>query len=264
MKLGIVTLSFNQAVYLPFAIESVRLKKPASLNYVIVDPGSRDGSREIIEHYRDRFSAVILEPDEGPADGLNKGFARAGGDVLGYLNADDVFVDGGLDYVMQYFEQHRDVDVLLGALRIMKADGTLHRRGRAADRVDLRRFAAGACFFWQQSNFFRREIFERVGGFNVANRISWDSELIVDMALAGARFGYTDRVIGHFRLHAESITGSRRHLALAQQNLERVNEKIRHAGIPTMSPAGAQAARFWYKINPVRHYRSLFRLKLPS
>jgi glycosyltransferase involved in cell wall biosynthesis len=264
MTLGIVTLSFNQAMYLPSAIESVRVKDQESLSYIMVDPGSRDGSREIIEHHRNRFSAVILESDEGPADGLNKGFARAGGDILGYLNADDVFVDGGLDYVMEYFKQHRDVDVLLGALRVMNGDGTLHRRGRAADRVDLRKFAAGACFFWQQSNFFRREMFERVGGFNVANRISWDSELIVDMALAGARFGYTDRVIGNFRLHAESITGSRQHLEPAQKNLERVGEKIRRAGIQTMSPYRARAARLWYKINPVRHYRSMFRLKLPT
>ena len=74
-SLGIVTISYNQARFLTEAIDSVRLRDPDRLRYVIVDPGSTDGSREIIRCRHDRFSAIILEPDSGPADGLNKGFA---------------------------------------------------------------------------------------------------------------------------------------------------------------------------------------------
>ncbi len=264
MKLGIVTLSFNQATYLPAAIESVRLSPPHELSYVVVDPGSTDDSREIIARYSGRFTGIILEPDDGPADGLNKGFAMAGGDVLGYLNADDVFVPGGLDFVSRYFTEHPAVDVLLGGLRVIGSDGVPHRRGRFPDRVDLRKFAAGACFFWQQSTFFRRAIFERAGGFNVANRVSWDSELVVDMALAGARFGYTDHVIGDFRLYPESITGSGRHAELARMNLGRVRQKIQRAGITVMPPWRERIEQMMYRFNPARHFNGLFRLKLPS
>ena len=72
VKIGIVTISYNQAKYLAEAIESVCVADPEWLEYVIVDPGSSDGSRQIIERYRKRFGRIILEPDEGPADGLNK------------------------------------------------------------------------------------------------------------------------------------------------------------------------------------------------
>ena len=188
MKLGIVTISYNQAKYFQEAIESVTVA-----DYVVVDPGSTDGSREIIEKNRDRFARVILEPDRGPADGLNKGFAGCDADVYGYLNSDDRFVPGALDYVAEYFRRHTQVDLLLGAIRIIDERGKPSLRGRAPDRMDPRKFAARACFAWQQATFFRRELFERVGGFNPENRGTWDAELALQMTLPpGARIGYTD------------------------------------------------------------------------
>jgi glycosyltransferase involved in cell wall biosynthesis len=105
MKIGIVTISCNQSKYLAEAIDSVHTADPEQLEYVIVDPGSTDGSRGIIERYRRRFSHIILEPDHGPPDGLNKGFAATGADILGYLNSDDRFSPGALDYVLGYFER---------------------------------------------------------------------------------------------------------------------------------------------------------------
>jgi glycosyltransferase involved in cell wall biosynthesis len=256
VTLGIVTISFNQARFLPEAIESVQLRDRSRLRYVVVDAGSRDGSREVIARYRERFAAVILEPDQGPADGLNQGFAVCGGDVLGYLNSDDRFTPGALDFVLDYFERHSHVDVLLGAVRIVDEHGRPHRRGRAVDRLDLRKFAYETCFVWQQATFFRRECFERVGGFNAANRIAWDSELVVDMALAGARVGYTPHALGDFRMYGESITGSGRMAQLGKQELARVRRKILQSGVPPMSAWEELVARAAYKFNPVRHWRS--------
>ncbi len=255
MNLGIVTISFNQARFLREAIESVQLRDPSHLRYVAVDPGSSDGSREVIARHRERFAAIILEPDNGPADGLNKGFAACGGDVLGYLNSDDRFTPGALDFVLGYFERHRQIDVLLGGIRMVDEHGRPHRRGRAADRLDLRKFAYQTCFLWQQATFFRRECFERVGGFNSANRISWDSELVVDMALAGARFGYTSHALGDFRIYGDSITGSGRMAGLAQQELLRVREKILRSGVPPMAAWEERISRAVYRYNPVRHWR---------
>ena len=256
MTLSIVTISFNQARFLPEAIESVRVKGPSRLRYVMVDAGSSDASREVIARYRERFAAVILEPDQGPADGLNKGFAACGGDILGYLNSDDRFTPGALDFVLAYFASHPEVDILLGAVRMVDEQGRARRRGRAADRFDLRRFAYGACFVWQQATFFRRACFERAGGFNVANRISWDSELVVDMALDGARFGYTPLALGDFRIHGESITGSGRLAELGKQELVRVRQKILRAGVRPMSEGEERLARAVYKFNPLRHLHS--------
>ena len=81
MKVTIVSISFNQAAFLEQAIRSVVDQDYGNIEYIIVDPGSTDGSHEIIERYRDRITKVIIEPDEGPADGLNKGFAHATGET---------------------------------------------------------------------------------------------------------------------------------------------------------------------------------------
>src|SRR5262249_49778952 len=152
-------------------------------------PGSTDGSRELIARYRDRFSVILLEPDKGPADGLNKGFAVCDADVYGYLNSDDRFRPGALDYVLHYFEGHPETDILLGAIALVDGNGKTRLRKRTQDRpFDVRKFAVTACHVFQQGTFFRREAFRKTAGFNLDRKTSWDSELVVDMALAGCSF----------------------------------------------------------------------------
>src|SRR4051794_11958143 len=104
-KFSVVTISFNQAEFLERAIQSVlRQDCEAGIQYIVVDPGSTDGSRDVIEKYRSRLSHVILAPDLGPADGLNKGFKIATGDILCYLNSDDEFLPGAFRRVANFFE----------------------------------------------------------------------------------------------------------------------------------------------------------------
>src|SRR5215212_920496 len=114
MKFSIVTISFNQVRFLEQAIYSVLEQDHPSVEYIVVDPGSTDGSREIIERYRDRIDKVVFEPDKGPADGLNKGFAHASGDVFGFPNSDDILEPGTLSGVARYFETHPEVDLVSG------------------------------------------------------------------------------------------------------------------------------------------------------
>lgn len=263
MTLGIVTISFNQAHYLQEAIDSVRLADPSRLRYVIVDPGSKDGSRDIIARNLPRFSRTILEPDKGPTDGLNKGFAACDADILGYLNSDDRFVPGALDWVCRYFEQHPEVDVLLGAIRIIDENGKAKLRGRAPDVLDVTKFAHRACFFWQQATFFRRSAYLKTSGFNPQSKVFWDGELVLDMVLAGARVGYTNTILGDFRIYPGSITGS-----LSQRQRWDVEsgwfqERIAKKGYPLLTPAQEKRARLLYRFNPLRHWRSTFGIHLP-
>jgi glycosyltransferase involved in cell wall biosynthesis len=251
MRVGIVTISFNQAKFLQQAIDSVAVTCP----YVVVDPGSTDGSREIIERNRDRFARIIFEPDEGPADGLNKGFAACDADVYGYLNADDRFAPGALDYVAEYFMKNPQTDLLLGAIRIIDERGRPSWRGRAPDRMDARKYAAEACFAWQQATFFRRKLFERVGGFNPDNPVTWDGELTLEMVLAGARIGYTNRILGHFRIYEESLTGSDRLSAARKTQYERWSRYV------PMRPMRARLERLKYKYNIFRHVRCTFGIR---
>jgi hypothetical protein len=135
------------------------------------------------------------------------------------------------------------VDVLCGAIRIIDAQGGVAWRRRTADRFDLARYAAGICTIGQQGTFFRRAAFERAGGFNAANRICWDGELLVDMALTGARFATTGRVLGDFRIYPESITGSNRHYDQLVAEHARIGRKIEAARVPLMTPAEARVQR---------------------
>jgi len=258
MKIGIVTISYNQVRYLARAIESVNLSDPERLEYVIVDPGSTDGSRRVIERYRRRFNRVIFEPDQGPPDGLNKGFAATTADILGYLNSDDCFTPGALDHVLRYFEKHPEADVLCGAIRIIDEQGRPSMRRRTPDRIDLRRYAYESCYFWQQATFFRREAFFRTGGFNLASQTAWDGELVVDMALAGCRFAYTNKLLGDFRIYGDSITGSGRLREALDCDRIHLREKIIAAGVPPASDMEVRVMRTLYKFNLRRHWSYLF------
>lgn len=247
MKFSIVTISFNQERFLEQAICSVLEQDYPNVEYIVVDPGSTDGSREIIERYRDRIGKIIYEPDEGPADGLNKGFAHASGDVFGFLNSDDLLEPGALSGAARYFETYPEVEVVSGHSWIVDAEGRKKRRFYS-DRFSLRMAKYGACILAQQSTFFRSEIFRRVGGFNVDNLSAWDGELYVDMALAGARFALVPEFWSRFRVHEEGITGSGRLRTLHQQYQERMFMKIMGREFYPMDRLLTVGARYVRKI----------------
>jgi glycosyltransferase involved in cell wall biosynthesis len=251
----VVTLSFNQGAFLRECVESVLAQDYPALEYVVVDPGSTDGSRALLEGYRARIDRLVLEPDDGPADGLNKGFARARGTILGFLNADDRFLPGALATVGGYFARHPEVDVLSGTVRQIDARGRPLLRAIPADRFDLARYAAGVCLIGQAATFFRRPAYERAGGFNRANRINWDSELWVDLALAGARFGTIGAALADFRLHPGGITGSRQHRARIRAEDRRIRAKLLARGVSLHGPWRERAMRLAYRFDPLRHLR---------
>jgi glycosyltransferase involved in cell wall biosynthesis len=205
MKISLVTISFNQDRYLEQALRSVLEQDYPDLEYIVVDPGSSDGSRDIIERYRTRLAQVVFEPDQGPADGLNKGFARATGDILGYLNSDDLLLPGALAGVAAAFRAHPGADMVYGHGYVMDSEGRVLGRCRS-DRYSLRRAAYGNSIIMQQASFWRREAFESIGGFNSANRLSWDGEFWMDLALAGRRLVRVNEYWACFRTHDASIT----------------------------------------------------------
>lgn len=226
MKLSIVTISFNQADYLEKAIKSVLLQKnDVDLEYIVVDAGSTDRSREIIDLYRDKgIDCAIFEPDDGPADGLNKGFSHATGDIYGYLNADDEFTPGALKEVLEYLELNPDIDVVSAHGEIIDQNDNLLQMC-FSHRFDLRRYIEGNCVVVQQSTFFRADIFKSTNGFNKNNRVSWDGELMVDMALNKAKFSRLHRYWSRFRVYSDSISGSGAFIDKAAKEHERIASK---------------------------------------
>jgi glycosyltransferase involved in cell wall biosynthesis len=225
MKISVVTISFNQAKFVEDAIRSVLSQSYPDREYIVVDAGSTDGSREIINKYRSDIDQVIFEPDQGPADGLNKGFQRASGQILGFINSDDYLLPNALEQVAAAFSRRPGIDVLSGHSFIVDRDGRQINQFYSR-RFSLRRFAYGASTLAQQSTFFRAAAFARAGGFNIENRIAWDGELWVDLAQSGAKFGRIDAFLAAHRIYDESITGGGQFPAAYDEYIERMFVRI--------------------------------------
>jgi glycosyltransferase involved in cell wall biosynthesis len=225
-RISIVTISFNQVDYLAAAIESVLGQNYPNLQYVVVDPGSTDGSRELIESYGDRISARLFEPDSGPADGLNRGFALTDGEILGYLNADDVLLPGVLHRIAGLFEESPEVDVFSGHCEIIDGKG-VKLRENYSDRFRPLRVMYRTANIMQPSSFFRRRAFEKTNGFNPANRTDWDTELFIDMAAAGARFEVINEIFSGYRLHTTTVTAQHRNSLIVRKELRALFERKR-------------------------------------
>lgn len=204
--LSIVTLSFNQAGYLRQALESVITQKDGSVEFIVVDPGSTDGSRDIIAELNGGIDTVILDPDQGPADGLNKGFAAARGQIGYFINSDDFLVPGAVAALRRQWAAHPDIGLLLGRAWRVREDGSVEREllPTPNDRATL---ARGRATIVQQGFSFTMDAFRKVGGFNSANRSTWDYELLARFAAADVPFAVVDERFGAFRLYAGGISG---------------------------------------------------------
>lgn len=221
MTFSMVTISFNQRTFLEEALISVLNQDVPALEYIVVDPGSTDGSRELISRYANRLAAAIFEPDRGAPEGLNKGFARATGDLCGFLNSDDVLLPGALRSVTSAFEAHPDCDIVMGNGSIVNQSGRPICHIRAGGFTVERYFYGGATWL-QQSTFFRRSAFEAAGRFNPINRSCWDGELVLEMVRLGSRIHYLNRDLALFRVHPRSITGSRHHKQMMEADADRM------------------------------------------
>lgn len=207
MKFSIVTISFNQGRFLEQAIRSVVEQDYPDIEYIVVDPGSTDGSRDIIERYRDKIDKVIFEPDNGPADGLNNGFSQATGEIFGFLNSDDVLLPGALTIVSKAFHRKPQTEVISGNAFLVDEQGKELRKLYSSS-FSLLGCAHTAAILMQQSTFFLASAYHRTDGFNPDNDCAWDDELWVDMAMTGARFSRINNFLSWYRIYPESFSGS--------------------------------------------------------
>jgi glycosyltransferase involved in cell wall biosynthesis len=225
VKISVVTISYNQIAFLKRCIDSVHSQSgDFELEHIIVDPGSTDGSRELIDSYGDKV-VKIYEKDSGPADGLNKGFSIATGEIYGFLNSDDILLDGALEKVIEKFRKYKKIDVIsFNGYEIDEQDNIVSIL--LSNKFDYKAYAYGCCVLLQQSTFFKSEVFQAVSGFNVDNKISWDGELWFDMARKKFKFKKFSGYLSGFRIYDASITGSGEHVDRAELVLKRHRDQI--------------------------------------
>ena len=228
VKFSIVTISFNQAKYLGACIQSVISQNRELFEYIVVDPGSTDESRHIIDQSKDHIHTVIFEKDKGPADGLNKGFAKASGDYLLFINADDFLLPGALNKISKLLEHHKLPEILLCAGWLIDQNGDPIRR-LFSTRFSNRGLVNHRAALFQQGMVMRRDLFNLIGGFNQENRTCWDFELLVDGIKNGAKPSLSTSRVAAFRIHHESISsghfGAEMDIRFAN-DLARIHDKL--------------------------------------
>lgn len=202
----IVTPSLNMARFLPAAIESVLSQEYPRIEFLVVDAGSTDGSLEILERYRGRLQ-YTSEPDKGPSDAIHKGFQRARGDILAWLNADDTFQPAAIRRAVDYLAAHPEVDVVYGDGWWIDEDGQPIRPypSRPFDARVLER----DCFLCQPSTFLRASAY-RSCPLDPRQKMSFDYDLWIRMAAAGYRFAYLPEHLANTRMHRDALTLSAR------------------------------------------------------
>ena len=227
MSVSIVTISYNQCNFLAEAIESVlSTKKSIDLELIVIDPGSTDGSRELILNYAQKDARIkyLFEEDLGPADGLNKGFDFASKDLIGFINSDDYYLPGAIEEVVELFKFNRDCAVLIGhGYKLINGKFKIV----VSDEFRSKSYAYGRCNFIQQSTFYNRKVLNLLEvKFNLDNRTCWDGEFIFNISISGGIIKTFETFWGVFRIHGESISGSGRMNDLYLADRKRILEQF--------------------------------------
>jgi glycosyltransferase involved in cell wall biosynthesis len=209
----IVTPSFNQAPFLRAAVESVLAQDYPAVEYLVMDGGSTDGSVDILKEFTGRLTWESGR-DAGQADALAKGFARARGAILGWLNADDLMFPGALTQVAAHLRAHPDVALVYGDAVYVDVEGRALMPARQVRPFDLKRLRYWSDYIVQPSAFFRRAAYEEVGGLDTSLHWALDYDLWLKLG-ARHRVDYLRRVWSGYRIQGDSktVTGSFKRIA---------------------------------------------------
>jgi glycosyltransferase involved in cell wall biosynthesis len=221
--ISIVTPSLNQARFLGQTIRSVLGQGYPRLEYIVQDAGSTDGTQEILEQYRPRLHHCAVESDSGQADAINRGFAHATGQIMAYLNSDDLLLPGALAYVARYFERHPDVDVVYGHRVVVNDDGLEVGRWVLPRHKDA--VLSWADYVPQETLYWRRRLWEGDGiRLDEESRFALDWNLMLQFRDAGARIVRLPRFLGCFRVHGEQKTSAQIDTA-GKREMARIRER---------------------------------------
>jgi glycosyltransferase involved in cell wall biosynthesis len=202
-RISIVTPSYNQARYVGWTARSVFLQRYPDLEYILMDGGSSDGTMDVLAPYADRFAHLVSARDKGQSDAISRGFARSSGEIMAYLNSDDMLAPGTLRFVARYFADHPDVDA------VYSHRCTVDGRNRVLWYWLLPPHDDWYMQRWdlipQETCFWRRSLYERCGNVDPSFRFAMDYDLFVRFMREG-KMVRLNRFLGIFRQHEEAKT----------------------------------------------------------
>lgn len=225
MKISVVTPSFNQGEFIERTLQSVLTQDLAAyeLEYVVMDGGSKDQTVDILERYSSQITWKS-EPDRGQAHAVNKGLQATNGEIIGWLNSDDIYYPGTLKKICDFFAMHPDVDVVYGDANFIDRDDKITGLYPTED-WGLARFKS-RCYISQPATFFRRSAVVKHGLLDESLHFCMDYEYWLRLALQGAHIVYLPGVLSATRVYAETKTSS----GYLKANLEAIDMIKKHLG----------------------------------
>ncbi len=209
-KFSIITPSYNQAGFIERTLDSVAMQQVKfQAEHIVIDGNSADGTQEILKKYAGNIR-VVSEPDRGMQEALNKGFAMASGEIIGWLNSDDTYLPGALQKASDFFDKHPDCQWLYGNCRIVdEQDREIRKwitayKNRSARKYSYERLLVEN-FISQPAVFIRREALMAAGPIDPDLPAAMDYDLWIRLAQQG-RPGYVDDDLACFRVHKDSIS----------------------------------------------------------
>jgi len=202
---SIVTPSFNQSAYLERTILSVLEQDYPHIEYIVMDGGSSDGSLEIIKKYQSRLAAWVSEPDRGQTDAINKGFDRAHGQILAWLNSDDVYTPGAVRKAVEAFSKYPQAGMVYGDLDFIDEEDRLIGHFQAA-QTDLAKLRRGYVHIPQPATFIRADLWEKVGPLDPSFYFAMDYDLWTRLAALSEFVYLPGPAWAQFRLHQKGKT----------------------------------------------------------
>lgn len=201
---SIVTPSYNQAQFLEETIQSVLAQDYANIEYIVVDGGSDDGSVEIIQRYQGKISWWVSEPDQGQTDAINKGFARADGEILAWINSDDTYQPQAVSACVNYLVANPEVGLVYGDANFIDQSGNVIGKFNA-QQTSYKRLRRGGVYIPQQAAFWRANLWQQVGPLDPSYYFAMDYDLWVRLARI-TRIQYLPQHWANFRLHDDAKT----------------------------------------------------------
>ncbi|MDH5413257.1 MAG: glycosyltransferase [Flavobacteriaceae bacterium] len=202
-KITIVTVSYNHAEYIEDNIKSVIAQNYNNLEHIIIDANSTDGTLAILNKYQNHIT-WISEPDNGQSHGLNKGFKKATGDIIGWVNSDDQLASGALHKISNFFQENPDEIAVVGDQLIISAKGETLRKiqSRSYNHNYLLNQARGIT---QNSTFFKRHVFDKIGYIDESLSYAMDLDFFIRITKI-KKILYLPETLAIYRMHPYSKT----------------------------------------------------------
>lgn len=205
-KISIVTPCFNRADYLEETILSILNQNYPNLEYIIIDGGSIDGTVDLIKKYESHLSYWISEPDNGMYFALNKGFTKATGEIMTWINSDDKYIDKSLFAVAQIFSDLSDIEWIIGMPTLLNEEGICVKISQGRRWAESRFFAGDFRWIQQESVFWKRSLWDRAGSLlNTSFKYAADLELWCRFFQQSQLYTVSSSFSG-FRSHGDQIS----------------------------------------------------------